>query len=213
MRYAALLISLLFLAVVVPLFEGTGFDTAVTDLVSIAILVSGVWAASHRARDVAILAMLAILMTTRWLPFSGQRGIALLSGIAGALFFVYVAGIILADLMAARRVTIDTIGGAACGYLMIGLAFGSLYFVIELLHPGAFNLAESARSSFRAMNAGYLHLAYYSIVTLTTVGYGDINAKIPIAENLSAIEAMIGQFYIAVLVARLVSIQILQRGE
>ena len=58
-----------------------------------------------------------------------------------------------------------------------------------------------------------MQLIYYSFVTLTTLGYGDINAVAPMARNLAALEAMVGQFYIAILVARLVSMEIMQSSR
>ncbi len=214
-RYGALLASLLLLAIVVPIFEGTQHGAVVSDVVSTAILVSAIWATSRRRRDLVVLLALAVLVDgSRLFAFESEIVANTCSGITAVLFFAYATATILRDLLTARRVTLDTIGGAFCCYLMIGLAWGSLYFVIEILHRGSFNLGEALEPTYAALQYGYMRLIYYSIVTLTTVGYGDISPKIPLTQNLSALEAMVGQFYIAVLVARLVSIQIMQRhGE
>jgi voltage-gated potassium channel len=212
-RYRPLLVSLLFLSLVVPLFEDLAYGTLVIDVVSTSVLVSGAWTASHRPRDLVIMiALAAMVVGTQllglWLDL---RAANVLSAIVTVGFVGCVTIMLLSDLMQATQISADTIGGAICGYMMIGITWGSLFFVIQLFEPRAFNLPEAARPTFALFQSEYLQLIYYSMVTLTTVGYGDISAKIPLAQNLSSLEAMIGQFYIAVLVARLVSLQMTQR--
>jgi voltage-gated potassium channel len=205
-----LLSSLLLLALIVPLFQGTRLGSLAMDTVSTAIVASGVWAASRQLRDLLMMSALALAMTARWFPFVNEKEAIVFSSIAGVVFFAYVAAIILRDLMAATKVTLDTIGGAFCGYVVIGIAWGSLYFVIELLNQGSFKLTQTGEPTYAKLQADFLRLVYYSFATLTTTGYGDISARSVLARNLSMIEAMVGQFYIAVLVARLVSLQITQ---
>ena len=211
LRYGALLVSLLLLALIVPLFQQTRLGSLAMDTVSTAILATGIWVASRARRDLAILVVLALLMMSRWLPFLDEPLAVLCSSVVGVVFFAYVAAMILADLASATEVSLDTIGGAACGYVMIGITWGSLYFVIELLHRGSFNLPPIGTSSHGTLQSDFLQLIYYSYATLTSVGYGDISARTILARNLSVVEAMVGQFYIAVLVARLVSLMITQR--
>ena len=210
LRYAALLGSLLVLALIVPLFEDTTVGSLATDIVGTAILGAGVWAASRSGRDLLILIALAVVMTARWLPLPEQRVTVLISSMSSVIFFVYVAAIILVDLAAATEVRLDTIGGALCGYAMIGIAWGSLYFVIALLDRGAFTL-PGAEPTYALLQSDFMQVMHYSLATLTTAGYGSVRARSLLTLNLSAIEAMVGQFYIAVLVARLVSLQMMAR--
>ena len=213
-RYRPLLISLLLLSAVVPVFEGVWFGAAAIDLVSLAVLISGVWVAGGNRRDLAILAVLGAMAEAPRaiaLPLS-DLAVVTVSGIFTFAFLAYVTALILGDLMATEQVSADTIGGAICGYLMIGITWGALYFIIQSMDGRSFNLAMPRARSFAVFQVEFLRLVYYSLVTLTTVGYGDISARIPLTQNLSALEAMVGQFYIAVLVARLVSLQILGRG-
>ena len=209
-RYGALLASLLVIALIVPLFQETRAGSLAMDIVGTAILASGVWAAARSRRDLVILVALAILMTARWLPFVNERAGIIFSSVAAFLFFAHVAAIILIDLTAATEVSVDTIGGALCGYAMIGIAWGALYFLIDLLNPDAFNLSRG-ESTYVMLQTHFFRLVYYSFATLTTVGYGDITARSVLTQNLSAIEAIVGQFYIAVLVAGLVSLHLMQR--
>ena len=211
LRYGALLGSLLVLALIVPLFQDTVVGSLAMDIVGTAILGAGAWAASRSRRDLVILVLLAVVMTARWFSYPEHHATVLVSSISSVVFFSYVAAIILIDLAEATEVRLDTIGGALCGYAMIGIAWGSLYFVIALLDRGAFTLPGGA-PTYASLQSEFMQVMHYSLATLTTAGYGSIRASSLLTQNLSAIEAMVGQFYIAVLVARLVSLQIM-RGQ
>ena len=210
LRYGALLGSLLVLALIVPLFQDTAVGSLAMDIVGTAILGAGVWAAGRSRRDLLILIALAILMTARWLPLSEHRTTVLVSAVSSIVFFWYVVIIILLDLAEATEVRLDTIGGALCGYAMIGIAWGSIYFVIALLNRAAFTL-PGPEPTYASLQSDFMRVMHYSLSTLTTAGYESVRAQSLLTENLSAIEAMVGQFYIAVLVARLVSLQIMTR--
>ena len=114
------------------------------------------------------------------------------------MFFGLILWVVLGDVLRGRAVTTDKILGALCGFLLLGMAFALLYTSLESYHPGSFQTNESDDSLF----------LYFSLVSLTTLGYGDIAPLTPQARVLCASEAVVGQFYIAVVVARLVSIQL-----
>jgi hypothetical protein len=102
-------------------------------------------------------------------------------------------------------VTAHRIRGAIALYLLIAMLFAFLYGLSELLSPGAFNLpGDWSRAVVSRAGSFY----YFSIVTLTTVGFGDITAVHPFVRSLVMLEALIGQLYPAVLLARLVSLEI-----
>ncbi len=102
-------------------------------------------------------------------------------------------------------VTAHRIRGAIALYLLIAMLFAFLYGLIEILAPGAFNLpGDWSRAATSRAETFY----YFSIVTLTTVGFGDITAVHPFVRSLVMLEALIGQLYPAVLLARLVSLEI-----
>ena len=131
----------------------------------------------------------------------------------GKLFFgigllLFSAFKLLSFLMQVQKVSQDTINAALCVYLSLGVAWGMVYIVLEILAPGAFRIAEFAREP----QAMALEMLYFSMVTLTTLGYGDITPVTPFAKNLSALEAVIGQVYLTILVARLVSLNIAQEN-
>ncbi len=102
-------------------------------------------------------------------------------------------------------VTAHRIRGAIALYLLIAMLFAFLYSIVELLAPGAFTMPGSWT---RAAGAYAETFYYFSIVTLTTVGFGDITPVHPFVRSLVMLEALIGQLYPAVLLARLVSLEI-----
>jgi hypothetical protein len=128
-------------------------------------------------------------------------------------FFFGAATLIVRALFAASSLTFDSIFGAACGYLFLGLGWGVCHTMIEGLHPSSFEVSQSLRS---AGDAGHLPpdvLTYYSFVTLTTVGYGDVIPASATTRTFAWIEAITGQFYLAVIVAGLVSMLVAKAGR
>jgi hypothetical protein len=107
-------------------------------------------------------------------------------------------------------VSADSVYGAFCGYLLIGLAFSHLYSVVETFQPGSFTGIEPFTEQLESREKGRYLLTYFSFITLTTVGYGDISPKTDEAKGLAMVEAIVGQFYIAVLVAELIGKRVAQ---
>ncbi len=116
-------------------------------------------------------------------------------------------------LFVCRTVTIHTIYSALCSYLLIALIWALAYGVVDIVQPGSFNIpgdtglegelvATSMAGSFRSL--------YFSLVTITTLGYGDIFPISNSARGLATAEAFLGQMFIAITVARLVGIQTAQ---
>lgn len=130
-----------------------------------------------------------------WVLFLGH--------LCGVLFLFGSAGLIVKSLFNTRSLTFDSVFGAVCGYLFLGLAWGMSYSMIETLQPGSFQISQSLRTS--GENAMPNVLMYYSFVTLTTVGYGDVTPISPPTRTFAWIEAITGQFYLAIIVAGLVS--------
>jgi len=94
--------------------------------------------------------------------------------------------------------------GSIALYLLIAILFAFLYGLTEALVPGAFAMSENPDGAAARGETFY----YFSIVTLTTVGFGDITAVHPFVRSLVMLEALIGQLYPAILIARLVTLQL-----
>ena len=102
-------------------------------------------------------------------------------------------------------VTGHRVRGAVAAYLLLALCFSLVYDLIEYVHPGSFTLPPAGAQGTQTRSALFL---YFSVVTLTTVGFGDIAAVHPVARSLVMVEALVGQLYPAILLARLVTLQI-----
>jgi len=97
-------------------------------------------------------------------------------------------------------------------YLLIGVTWSFFYAMVEISSPGAFNFGLLAAQAGDSAARGALHFfTYYSLVTLSTLGYGDITPLSPFARSLSALEAITGQLFIAITIARLVGTHIAQK--
>ena len=181
-------------------------DAATSKLVSYCVLgmliVTGPLASARRSWQIWGLAGLAVLMVGPGLFGSllGLQSAYRLSLIAGSVFFSAMIVLICRDLLFYfRTVTGETLWAAINVYVLIGLLFAFLYALLASMIPNAFN--GNIGSGGDDMQA----FVYFSIVTLTTLGYGDITPNVAQAMTLAYIEALIGQLYVAILIARLVS--------
>jgi hypothetical protein len=127
-----------------------------------------------------------------------------------ALFFVVTAATIMRVIFREPVVTADSVYGAFCSYVLIGMVFGHLYCILETVVPGSFVGTEEFAAQLRDENRRHFLLTYFSLVTLTTVGYGDIAPARESARGLVAVEAIVGQFYLAVLIAEVIGKRVSQ---
>lgn len=122
---------------------------------------------------------------------------------------VTVGLLIFVDVLAAERIVFDLIFGALCVFVLLGLCWANVYQLIERLVPGSF-IVDYARYQINIAADPFASLGlftYYSFITLTTVGYGDIVPVSALARWLVWLQAVAGQFYMAVFVARLIGLQ------
>jgi hypothetical protein len=108
-------------------------------------------------------------------------------------------------------VTGHRIRGAIVVYLLLGALWALLYQVVALTIPHAFRLSEDLAGG--DPDALQRMMTYYSFITLTTTGYGDITPIHPVARTLAMLEALVGQLYPAITLARLVSLAVMHRKE
>jgi voltage-gated potassium channel len=209
-RYLFLLGALLVLLVVHPIVGGLGdagslFDvlfTLVMLMLVLALAQDRVW----RVIACVLLIPAAALSTGGHLLSSSAQVVSVTAGHAiGALFFVAVAGKIIQSVLVSQELSMDSIFGAICGYLLLGVACALAYAMIHTANPEAFQFGDSVRPQMEQGEYIRSVFIYYSFVTLTTVGYGDVTPVSIPARTLSWVEAMTGQMYLAVLVAGLIS--------
>jgi voltage-gated potassium channel len=208
-RFLLLLISLLALMLITPLFEGLVRVTTIIDIFITAIFISTIYAVSQKKRYFLITSLLLLpVLTAMWLDyFVNIPSLRLASDCCGILFFAFTIIIILSSIFREEEVTLNVIYGAIVVYLLIGIMWSFIFEVIEHLHPGSFSIAPTQ------LVEGRLPLVYYSFVTITTAGYGDISPVTLTARAYSVVEAVIAQIYLVVLIARLVGTHIRQSME
>jgi hypothetical protein len=121
----------------------------------------------------------------------------------GLIFCIFVVLHLLRFILRAPRVNSEVLCASVAGYLMLGLLWAAAYVFTAQLVPGSFvfSVGTAPSDSMKGFTA-----LYYSVITLTTVGYGDVVPVSGAARMLAMMEAMTGTLYVAVLVARLVSL-------
>lgn len=126
-------------------------------------------------------------------------------------FFAITLGAILASILGAKEVTTDVIFGSIAAYLLFGVVLALCYHAVNVLDPGNAISTISEGMTAETRHSQFSDHLYFSYVTLTSVGYGDITPVGPVARNLAIFEGIFGQLYVAILIARLVSIHISQK--
>ena len=174
-----------------------------------AVLVSAVYALSQKIRNLVIAALLAIpMLISIWVQyFVRSDAIFLIGRICGVLFIAYTIYHILRHIFQEQEVTKDTIAGAAAVYMLFALMWAFIYGVLELLQPGSFVI--SAAQAVGEQNI----FIYYSFVTITTLGYGDVTPVTNISTSLAVLEAVVGQLYLVVLVSWLVGMYVSKKSK
>ncbi len=204
--------SLVLLLVLYPYFEGSVIGKSFLSLLILAVLTSGVYAVSENKRHFIIAFLLGFpwlignwvtLFLSRQSPDFIQQSTGLESLIFGILFLIYTTIITLNHVLKDEEVTSDTLYGAICVYILIGLTWGGFYLIINVLQPGSFYI-DASQNIDNVINGA--DLIFHSYVTLTTLGYGDITPVTSHARSLAFLEAIVGQLYLAILVARLVGL-------
>ena len=156
-----------------------------------------------------VLLGLALLPIQLW-RFARPDGLVLVLHPLGLIcFLLIISGALANDVFRSKRIKIDQVLGGVVLYLNIGLTFAVAYTLVAHLSPGAFLLPQPAPG----FPVHPTYFAYFSFVTLTTVGYGDTVPVEAIARSLATLEAALGQLYPAIILARLVSIEVSQRDQ
>jgi hypothetical protein len=170
-------------------------------LITLAMLAPGMYAVHTNRRIFTGACILAIItaVVSITMMVRGETGHPLVEG-SFFLFFAFITISIFIEIMRTREFMADTLSGAVSVYLLIGISFGQLYDLVETLHPGSFTAGLLDDGS----SPGWTLLIFYSFMTLTTVGYGDISPATDATRSLAILESTIGVLYVAILIARLI---------
>ena len=191
--FLGLLVVVLF--VLPPLVgpEGSGRGLVLDAGLSLLLLAGVATLSTHRVVRAVLFVLVGGALVVRWGGFSAPA-----TAVAALVTVVAMAFVVLFQAFRAGPVTVHRIQGAVAAYLLLGLAWALAYEVVALLAPEAFSASASGTDRGR--------FVYFSFVTLSTVGYGDVTPVHPVARSLAIAEALTGQLYPAILLGRLVSL-------
>ena len=214
-KYFYLLLLLLIWLIGYPLVADFPIARIAFSVLLTLTLLASVYAVSQKGHVVRTGLVLAILtFIFEWSAFKFQFWwLEFATVVLFFLFSAYITGMIVIHVVRQRRVTTDEIFAAISAYLMIGMTGALLFVLIDLVVPGSLTISSSLVTGgpeviFQRDEFGiYL---YYSFVTLTTLGYGDINPVSTLARVFSYLIAVTGQIYLTVLIAWLVGLYISQ---
>lgn len=204
-RFSYLLLALLLTIVISPLIEEFTVLSIVFDASLSLIFVLGCFAVSRKKYIPWLAAALSVpMLLSVWIGYLGLDipRLSLVGRVSGMAYFALIAGAILTFVFAVRAVSWEVISAALVVYLLLGAMWGFAYGVIETLQPASFRFPDVL---LEEDSSGFM---YYSFITLTTVGYGDITPVTGVARSFSLLQGIVGQSYMAVLVARLVGLHV-----
>lgn len=207
-HFGTLLAALLLDILLVPLLLAVGAGMPVARTVMALVLIAAFVAVG--SSWIAGLGMVVAVVAMAISEFLHSDTALAVELVLRMLFVSYVIYRLTREILNPRdTVTLDTIAGAACVYMLMGVLWASGYMLLEHLRPGSFVIPDDWRLPGNQVGPA---LVYFSYVTLTTVGYGDIRAAGPAGAGLAVVEAIIGQLFLAITIARLVGQHLSKRS-
>jgi hypothetical protein len=215
-RFRALFFALLSILALSPWLGSGPLGVTGLDILLTVVFLAALNAVSEGERPtLAVVLPAGLAILSIWASrISEESRIAMAVALGLSLLFaVFVVVKSVAYVARARKVTSEVLFGALCSYLLIGLFFVLLYAAVDLWEPGSFSL-PSTSSGPALLDAGrFSVITYFSFVTLTTLGFGDIAPLTPLARSIVTMEALFGQLFLAVLMARIVALHIMHEAS
>ncbi len=189
-----------------PLLDVWELPRVLTEILFSLILVSGVTAiAPGRAVTIAVAAFAVLELSLDWAGrLTGSAALAISATAGGVAYFVVLASLVLRQVLAEGKVTRHRVQGAIAAYLMLGMAWAYAYALLLLADPGALRFSSTEPRGDSRLETVF----YFSFITLTTLGYGDVVPVSLAARRLAMLEGLTGQLFPAILLARLVALQV-----
>ncbi len=206
-NYNVLLIGLFVLFVFRPYDRNTVY-LAIWKLLLTANILAAIFNCKH-VHKVRIAATCLAIPTVLfcWLDLIWAQEWSLVTTTILSILFTFLTTIsIIYDVLVVSKVNFETLRGVICAYFLVAIGFAYLYWLLEWISPGSFFISYNTNVSLASYSEYISEMFYFSFGTLLTIGFGDIIATKDVAQTAVIIEGIIGQFYIAILVARLVSI-------
>jgi Ion channel len=213
-RFTVLLLTIMLLLVSQPMFSQHDFAQNLATAAMSLVLLSALYSirAARFYFATALLLIVPALGSRLALLLTSSPAIETLGAITSCLFLAVIVIALVTRLFIVKSVTLDTISAGICAYLLMAIAFAYAFAAVELQNPNSFSatLFQKQSSSIAPLMASLHNFIYYSFVCLTTTGFGDIAPLSEGARSLSVMESVFGQLYVAILIARLVSLEVAQ---
>lgn len=194
---------LVLLIVAAPVATGDGSALAVEALFNL-VLVAGAYSVVWRRGRIhgwGFLILTGVTLCFRWTALFSELGTAeTVSAAMTVVWLVFVVAAVVQELFQRKSVTTNTIFAAIVAYLLMGVAFAYAFELLELFQPGSFSGLGDTGDARDLGNS----LMYFSFVSLTTMGYGDILAVSGLARPLAVLEGVFGTLFLTITIARLV---------
>ena len=208
------LLSLLFLFFIYPFVRLKVSNFYILDIFFLIILISGIYTTTTEGKTFlpSLIIALTAFGSTLLNYFLQSIPVYIVTVISYGLFFMLMAHSVISHIRSISKVTTNTILAAICTYILFGMIWTTFYLLIELYQPGSFLLGGESLTVIAddlISRPRFIDFNYYSFVTLTTLGYGDILPISPAARAFSSLEALTGQLYLAILIAHLVALRIM----
>ena len=202
---AEFLVALVLLFVVSPFVELIPGGNLIEAVLITLVLIMGVLAVGRRRRTLVVAGILALpVFIGKWVNhFRPDLVPSEVFLVTGLLFAIYVEAHLLGFILRAPRVNSEVLCAGISAYLLLGLSWSFAYLLVAQLAPDAFFLNNGTTTGHSLHGADAF---YFSLITLSTVGYGDIIPVSNVARMLAAMEAITGSLFVAVLIARLVAL-------
>jgi hypothetical protein len=196
-----LLLLMIFIFVLVPILNPGRTGETIIKIIYSVMLLTGISSVAKNEKYVILVGIFAFIgLIVNWLSDIEPTRTALIAHDFGAILFNLIfAVVILIKTFKPGEITFQRIEGSIVVYLLVGLVFAFIFHAIALFDgPSSFN---------NIRGSDLKEFLYFSFVSLTTMGYGDVTPVHPLARSLATFEALIGQLYPAILIARLVSME------
>lgn len=206
-NYNLLLFSLIFLFAFRPC-DCNDVYTGFWKFLFVVFVVFAIFNAEHSKIIRVLVSILAVpaIFFNLLAYFDLSRYVTLWLSFSTLLFLGICTVSIVKDVILKARVTLETLRGAICAYFLVGFVFAYFYLFVETMTPGSILIRGGVHPSFPNFITFLSQMIYFSFVTLLTVGYGDIVAVKSLGQTAVVLEAIFGQLYVSILVARLVAV-------
>jgi hypothetical protein len=207
-RMVFLLAAILSMIIGSPFLDEIFYYGVIPDIFITIIFILGIYSISLKKKHIYIaLVMATPMLMGIWSSYLFKNiKLYFFGELFGALFVGFVIGLLIKFIFNEKEVTKEVIYAAVVVYLLIAMMWSFTYFILDYFYPGSFSIPEGP-------SRGVYRFLYFSFVTITTLGYGDVTPLTQKASSLVILEAVTGQMYLVIVVAWLVGMHVSRRSR